>query len=90
MITSWPRTIAPMVAPFGSLISSTRRPTTLLPRAPCAIAYALEAVNRGSDAGFAEGSRLEASLFGILFATEDMKEGTRAFLEKRPPVWKGR
>jgi enoyl-CoA hydratase len=58
--------------------------------APLAIKYALEAVNSGSEASFAEGLRLESTLFGLCFATEDAQEGTRAFLEKRPPVFKGR
>jgi enoyl-CoA hydratase len=63
---------------------------TILGRGPRAVAYALEAVNRGVEAGFIEGSRLEATLFGLVFATEDMREGTSAFLEKRPPSFRGR
>ncbi|MEP7343070.1 MAG: enoyl-CoA hydratase-related protein [Acidobacteriota bacterium] len=58
--------------------------------APLAIKYALEAVNHGSAVSIAEGLRLESALFGLCFATEDAQEGTRAFLEKRPAVFKGR
>ncbi|HEV2246792.1 MAG TPA: enoyl-CoA hydratase, partial [Terriglobia bacterium] len=51
--------------------------------------YAIEAVNRGMEMAEAEGEQLEASLFGLCCATNDMKEGTRAFLEKRPAIFKG-
>lgn len=57
--------------------------------APLAIRACLEAVTRGQDLPLAEGLALEAELFSRLFATEDMREGTRAFLEKRPPVFRG-
>jgi enoyl-CoA hydratase len=58
--------------------------------APLAIRACLEAVTRGQDSTLEEGLRLEAELFSRLFATEDMREGTRAFLEKRPPVFQGK
>lgn len=58
--------------------------------APLAVRACLEAVRRGQELPLAEGLKLEAELFSRLFATEDMREGTRAFLEKRPPVFKGR
>lgn len=58
--------------------------------APLAVRACLEAVSRGQGLPLAEGLKLEAELFSRLFATEDMREGTRAFLEKRPPVFKGR
>ncbi len=55
----------------------------ILANAPIAVQYSLEAVNKGSETSQAEGLALEASFFGICAATEDKKEGTTAFLEKR-------
>jgi enoyl-CoA hydratase/carnithine racemase len=58
--------------------------------APIAIRYSLEAVNRGLETSLDEGLRLEASYFGLCAATDDKKEGTAAFLEKRAPRFQGR
>ena len=58
--------------------------------APIAIKLSLEAVNKGLETGQAGGLLLEASYFGLCAATEDKKEGTSAFLEKRPPQFHGR
>jgi enoyl-CoA hydratase len=57
--------------------------------APIAIKFALEATNRGLDTSLSEGFALEASYFGICAATDDKKEGTSAFLEKRVPQFHG-
>lgn len=57
--------------------------------APLAIRACLEAVTRGIELPLAEGLALESQLFSSLFATNDMREGTRAFLEKRQPVFEG-
>jgi enoyl-CoA hydratase len=57
---------------------------------PLAVAAAIEAVDRGSGLPLDEGLALEAAIFGRLCATEDKREGTRAFLEKRLPTWVGR
>lgn len=62
----------------------------ILAVAPLAAQYSLEAVQRGLEGGLAEGLKLEADLFALCFSSEDMKEGTSAFLEKRPPRFKGR
>jgi enoyl-CoA hydratase len=58
--------------------------------APIAVKLSLEAVNKGLEANQAEGLLLEASYFGLCAATEDKKEGTMAFLEKRVPQFHGR
>jgi len=59
-------------------------------KSPVAQSRALEAVIAGGELPLTEGLRLEAALFGLGFATEDMKEGTRAFLEKRKARFEGR
>jgi enoyl-CoA hydratase/carnithine racemase len=58
--------------------------------APIAVKFGLDAVNRGLETSQAEGLLLEASYFGLCAATEDKKEGTSAFLEKREPQFHGR
>jgi enoyl-CoA hydratase/carnithine racemase len=58
--------------------------------APIAVKFALEAANKGLDTSQGEGLLLEASYFGLCAATEDKKEGTTAFLEKRAPQFRGR
>ncbi len=63
---------------------------TIAKRAPIAIRYAMEAVNSGLNMTLEEGLVLEADLFGLVFSTEDVREGTKAFLEKRKPEFKGK
>ena len=63
---------------------------TLLSRGPVALRCVLQAVHEGLEMTQAEGSAHEAALFGLTCGTEDMREGTRAFLEKRKPGFKGR
>ena len=58
--------------------------------APIAVKFALEAANKGMETSQSEGLLLEASYFGLCAATEDKKEGTSAFLEKRVPQFRGR
>ncbi len=62
----------------------------IMSNAPLAVKYALEAVNHGTEMTHEEGEFLEATLFGLCSTTADMKEGMRAFLEKRPPKFVGK
>jgi enoyl-CoA hydratase len=62
----------------------------VLANAPLAVALAMEAVDVGLNVGLEEGLRLEAASFGLCAATEDGREGTRAFLEKRTAVFAGK
>ncbi|HVV48893.1 MAG TPA: enoyl-CoA hydratase-related protein [Polyangia bacterium] len=59
-------------------------------RAPLAVAAAKRAIRRGADQPLDAGIALERQIFASLFASHDQKEGMRAFLEKRAPVWTGR
>jgi enoyl-CoA hydratase len=58
--------------------------------APLAVKFSLEAVNKGLETSQSEGLALEASFFGLCAGTQDKKEGTTAFLEKRKPQFQGR
>ena len=62
----------------------------LAAKPPLAARYIIEAVNRGLDTAFEEAQFMEASLFGLVASTEDMREGTAAFLQKRKAEFKGR
>src|SRR5215475_5249863 len=83
------------------LVNEVVAPGELIPRAeailkrifanaPLGVKYSLQAVNRGLETTQAEGLALEASYFGLCAGTEDKKEGTSAFLEKRAPRFQGR
>jgi len=81
------------VVPLAELLPEAEKlARTILSRGPVAVRFAIEAVGRGLEMPAAEGHFLEATLFGLLTTSEDMKEGTRAFLEKprRSPTFKGR
>jgi enoyl-CoA hydratase len=62
----------------------------LAANAPIAMRYIINAINKGSEMPFAESCQYEATLFGLVASTDDMKEGTAAFLEKRKPVFRGK
>jgi enoyl-CoA hydratase/carnithine racemase len=83
------------------LVNHVYEPAELLPaaetlarkiiaNAPLAVKFTMEAIERGVEMPQQEGQFLEATLFGICAATEDMREGTRAFLEKRPAQFRGK
>ena len=83
------------------LVNHVYEPAELLPaaealakkiigNAPLAVRYTMEAIERGTEMPLEEGLFLEATLFGLACATEDMREGTKAFLEKRPPQFNGK
>lgn len=58
--------------------------------APLAVRGVLDAVTFGGECGIEEGLQLETAQFSLLFASEDMREGTRAFIEKRPAQFRNR
>ncbi len=62
----------------------------IIANAPLAVKYAMEAIEHGMEMTLEEGLYLEATLFGVCCSTEDMREGTKAFLEKRPAQFKGK
>jgi enoyl-CoA hydratase len=83
------------------LVNRVYEPADLIPAAeamarkiiangPIAVKYTMEAIERGVEMPLEEGLFLEATLFGVACATEDMREGTKAFLEKRPAQFKGK
>ena len=83
------------------LVNHIHEPADLLPaaealakkmieKAPLAVKYCMEAIERGVEMPQEEGLFLEATLFGLCCATEDMREGTKAFLEKRAAAFQGK
>jgi len=78
------------VVPAAELMTTARAlASELATKAPIAVQYIIEAVNRGLDTSFDKAQHLEATLFGLVASTTDMREGTRAFLEKRKAQFKG-
>jgi enoyl-CoA hydratase len=78
------------VVPGAELIgAATTMLQAILANGPLAVAHCIEVVDRGYDITLEEALTLEATAFGLLAATEDKREGTRAFLEKRAPGFTG-
>ena len=78
------------VVPAAELMAEARKlAAAIAAKAPLAVRYMLEAVHRGINLPLAEALSLEAALFGLVASTDDMREGARAFLDKRKPVFKG-
>jgi enoyl-CoA hydratase len=79
------------VVPAALLMVETRKlAAQLATGAPIAMRYIISAVNKGVEMPFAEACQYEATLFGLIASTDDMREGTTAFLEKRKPEFKGK
>jgi len=78
------------VVPAAQLMAAARElAAELATKAPIAVQYIIEAVNRGLEMSFDKAQVHEATLFGLVASTADMREGTRAFLEKRKAQFKG-
>jgi enoyl-CoA hydratase len=79
------------VVPAADLMADARALAAQLAKnAPIAMRYIIDAVTKGGEIPFAEACQYEATLFGLVASTDDMREGTKAFLEKRKPEFKGR
>ena len=79
------------VFPSAELLAGARALLgRILDKAPRAVQYALESTLRSGDIGLDDGLYLEATLFGMSCGTEDMREGTKAFLEMRKAAFRGR
>lgn len=79
------------VVPAAELeAETTKLATQLANAAPLALRGMIDCVNVGSECGIEEGLEYESAQFGLMFATDDMREGTGAFLEKRKPSFHGR
>ena len=79
-----------VVAAADLMAEAKKLAATLAAKAPVAVKYILEAVNKGVEMPFAQAQVFEATLFGLVASTEDMREGTKAFLEKRKADFRGK
>jgi len=79
-----------VVAGEDLLNSANEMMKQILANGPLAIAASIDAIDKGLDMSIDEGLALEAQKFGEMAGTDDMKEGTKAFLEKRAPVFRGK
>lgn len=79
------------VVPAADLMAEAKKlAATLAAKAPIAVRYILESVHKGVEMPFAQAEVFEATLFGLVASTDDMREGTKAFLEKRKAEFKGK
>jgi len=79
------------VVPQKTLISEAEAMAQrIMKNGPMAVKYTMDAVHRGLEMSLSEGILYEANLFGLVCSTDDMKEGTKAFLEKREAKFKGK
>ncbi len=79
------------VVPSADLLTETMKLASQLANAaPLALRAMIDCVNIGGECGIEEGLEYESAQFGLVFSTDDMREGTSAFLEKRKPTFKGR
>src|SRR3954462_15337813 len=79
------------VVPAADLIGEAKKlAAQLASSAPIAMRYIINAINKGVEMPFAEACQYEATLFGLVASTGDMREGTKAFLDKRKPTFTGR
>ena len=79
------------VVPAAELMTEAKKlGSVLAAKAPVAIRYILEAVDKGLEMPFQQAQIFEATLFGLVASTEDMREGTKAFLEKRTADFRGK
>lgn len=78
-----------VVAPEALMDEAFALAATIASKARLAVRYAKEAINRGIETDIETGIAVEASLFGLCFATADQKEGMAAFLQKRKPDFTG-
>jgi enoyl-CoA hydratase len=79
------------VVPAANLLAEARTlAAALAAKAPIAVRYIIDSVHKGLQMSFGDAQVFEATLFGLVASTEDMRGGTRAFLEKRKPEFKGK
>lgn len=82
--------LAERIAPKGEAVAEAKRlAKRILLRGPIAVVNAKKAINESMDMVFEDGLKRETELFSALFETQDMKEGVKAFLEKRKPNFSG-
>ncbi len=82
--------VSKVVPPADLAGEAEKLAETIAAKGPIALRYLKEAVNKGLDMTLEQGLRLEADLYFLLHTTADRTEGIRAFLEKRPPRFKGK